>query len=72
MPIRLEGLTRQQRDLAELIWQCEDTPDIDRLIEALPATVQKDAELVRELMIAAVFDQHEEISSEVKDYISSL
>lgn len=72
MPIRLEGLTRQQRDLAELIWQCEDTPDIDKLIEALPLTVQKDAVLVRELMIAAVFDQHEEISSEVKDYISSL
>lgn len=72
MTIRLEGLTRQQRDLAKLIWQCEDTPDIDRLIAGLPSKLQKDAELVRELMIAAVFDQHEDISDEVRTLITAV
>jgi hypothetical protein len=72
MPIRLEGLTAQQRDLAQLIWQCDDTPDIDRLISALPKQLKQDAELVRELMIAAVFDQHEDISDEVRTLITAV
>ena len=32
----LEGLTPRQMILADIIWACEDKPEVDRFIKALP------------------------------------
>ncbi len=58
MTITIQGLTEQQRQLADLIWDCDSREAVDQLILALPKTWQRDAETVRELMILAVMDQH--------------
>jgi 23S rRNA C2498 (ribose-2'-O)-methylase RlmM len=60
MTITLEGLSKQQHQIADLIWSCDTQEDVDRLIQNLPPEYQRDAVTVHELMIAAVMDQYQE------------
>lgn len=70
--ITLQGLTAQQHELADMIWSCDSQEDVTRFIQSLPTEYKRDAELVHELMIAAVFDQHMEVTDYVKDLCHSL
>ena len=72
MTITIQGLTEQQRRLADMIWSCDSQEDVARFMQALPAEYKQDAESVHELMIAAVFDQHTEIHADVQDLISRI
>lgn len=69
MTITLTGLTKQQYQIADMIWSCDSQDDVDRLIRSLPQAYRQDAEVVHELMIAAVFDDYMEITEDVKDCI---
>lgn len=66
MSIQLHGLTRQQHQIADMIWSCESQEDVDRLIRNLPPAYKKDAVVIHELMIAAVMDQYMEITEDVQ------
>ena len=70
MTITLEGLTLQQHQIADLLWSCESSEDVQRLIGNLPQAYKQDAVVIHELMIAAVFDQYTEVDSYVKDCIN--
>jgi len=72
MTITLEGLTRQQYQIAAMIWSCESQADVDRLIGNLPQAYRQDAVVIHQLMIAAVMDQYEEVTDDVKDLISAI
>lgn len=72
MTINLEGLTKQQYQIAELLWQCDTQADVQQLKSCLPRQLQQDADTVHTLMIAAVFDQYEDITEDVQDLIQSL
>ncbi len=67
--ITLEGLTKQQYQIADMIWSCESQEDVDRLIRNLPPAYKQDAVVIHQLMIAAVMDQYEGITEDVKDII---
>ena len=69
MTITIEGLSELQRELADQIWACESQEAVEAFIRALPKRLRPHAELVHELMIAAVFDQHTEVSDAVRDYL---
>lgn len=69
MTITLEGLTRQQYQIADMIWSCESQEDVEQLMRALPAQYKQDAVTVHTLMIAAVMDQHMEITADVQAII---
>jgi hypothetical protein len=70
MTITLEGLSKQQMQIADLIWSCESQADVDQLIENLPESYKRDAVTVHELMIAAVMDEYQEgITEDVKAVI---
>ena len=69
MTITLQGLTRQQYQIADMIWSCDSQQDVAQLMRALPPAYKQDAITVHELMIAAVMDQHMEITEDVKDLI---
>ena len=69
MTIQLEGLTKQQYQIADMIWSCDTQADVDRLIRNLPPEYKQDAITIHELMIAAVFDDYMEITEDVKDCI---
>jgi hypothetical protein len=72
MTIELTGLTRQQHQIADMIWSCESQEDVDRLIRNLPESYKQDAVVIHQLMIAAVMDQHMDIDPNVKALITSI
>ena len=59
--IQIEGLTRQQRMLADKFWAMEYMEDVEDYIQQLPRRLRKDAHVVRELMIAAALDECEDV-----------
>lgn len=69
MTITLTGLTRQQHQIADMIWNCDSQSDVEGLIRNLPPAYRKDAVTIHQLMIAAVFDDYMEITEDVKDII---
>jgi len=71
MTITLEGLTQQQYQIADLLWSCESQEDVERMISAMPRQYKRDAMTIHQLMIAAVMDQHTEITEDVQALISS-
>lgn len=72
MKIILEGLDAQQRQIADLLWSCDDERAMQQMIDAMPAEYRQMAVSVRELMIAAVFDTHMEVDPRVKDLCCGL
>jgi hypothetical protein len=72
MTITLEGLTPTQYKLADMLWSCESQEDVAKFIAALPAEYKREAVTVHQLMIAAVFDDYEEITDDVKDLIRTI
>ena len=69
MTITLQGLTRQQYQIADLLWGCDTQAQVQAMIAAMPQAYRQDAETIYELMIAAVMDQHEEITEDVQAII---
>jgi hypothetical protein len=70
--IQLEGLTKRQYQIADMIWSCETQENLETLMSVMPAEYKRDAITVHELMLAAVFDQQLEIREDVKDLIRSI
>jgi hypothetical protein len=72
MTIQLHGLTQQQYQLAELLWNCESQAAVDLLKRSLPDSHRRDAETIHQLMIAAVFDDYDEVTDDVRSLIDGL
>ena len=72
MTITIEGLTRQQYQIADLLWNCDTQEQVQHLIEHMPTEYKRDAVSIHQLMIAAVMDQHTEITEDVKELINSI
>lgn len=66
MTIQLEGLTRQQYQIADLLWSCDSQEAVTAMIAAMPAGYKQDAVTIHQLMIAAVMDQYEGVTEDVK------
>jgi hypothetical protein len=58
--ITLEGLSKQQIQIADMLWKCDSLEDVDRLVRNMPESYRKDAVILKELMIAASLDSYEE------------
>ena len=70
--ITIEGLTKQQRQIADMIWSCDTQEDVDQLIKNLPKGYKQDAVVIHQMMIAAVMDQHEGITEDVQSVIDRI
>ena len=55
--IEINGFTKKQALLADIIWACETRDQVDYLIKSLPRTDRIDAQIVLEMIITATFDQ---------------
>lgn len=69
MTITIEGLSPQQRQIADLLWSCDSQEAVQLLITNMPPAYRKDAVSVHQLMIAAAMDQYEGITDDVKTII---
>ena len=64
MAITIEGLNSRQRALADIIWSMNGRDQVSQFIRTLPEQQRREAQTVLELMIAAVFDDAQEIQPE--------
>jgi hypothetical protein len=62
--ITLTGLTPRQRMFADLLWNTNDLAEVQRLCR-----LDRDARIVRDLIIAAELDEHMEVNDSVKELI---
>ena len=54
----IEGLTPRQMILADIIWACEDKPEVDRFINSLPTQAfRNEAKSIVDLMKMAAVEQ---------------
>ena len=70
--ITIEGLTKQQYQIADMIWSCDSQEAVDQLIRNLPQGYKQDAVVIHQMMIAAVMDQYEEITEDVETVIDRI
>lgn len=62
--ITLTGLTPRQRLIADILWLTTDGQEVDRL-----CSLDRDARVVRDMIIAAELDSYMEVTDEVRDYL---
>lgn len=58
--ITLKGLTKQQTQIADMLWNCHSLEAVDRLVRNMPESYRKDAVILKELLIAAGLDEVQE------------
>ncbi len=70
--IKLEGLTKQDIQICNLLWNCDTVEAVDRMVAAMPPAYKQRAQVMRELMTAAQLDQVEDIDANVTAYLHSI
>ena len=59
--ITIEGLSKKQRALADILWAMDGTEQVHAFIAALHPKDRKDAKTVCEMMILACIDECEDV-----------
>jgi hypothetical protein len=57
MAIQVDGFTKKQAMLADIIWACETQDQVLAFIKSLPKAEQQEAYVVMQMIIHATFDQ---------------
>ena len=57
--ITIENLSPRQAQIAEILWNCQTEQECDNFINGLPDVFRRDAVVVKEMIIAAAFDDAE-------------
>ena len=61
MTITIEGLNARQRVFADCMWRLNGRDQVRGFIASLPQEFQNEARTVLNMMLAAVFDQSEDV-----------
>ena len=69
--ITIQGLTELQRTIADHMWQLDTPEQLEQYIAQLPWDLGREAEVVKQMIIAAELDTYMEITDEVRDYLCS-
>jgi len=59
--IKLEGLSKQDVQICNLLWNCDTLEAVDAMVKAMPPAYKSRAVVMRELMTAAQLDQVEDV-----------
>ena len=64
--IRLEGLSKQDIQICNLLWNCDTIEAVDAMVKAMPPAYKNRAVVMRELMTAAQLDQVEDVYADTQ------
>ena len=67
--IKLEGLSKQDIQICNLLWNCDTLEAVNAMVNAMPPAYKSRAVVMRELMTAAQLDQVEDIDEAVTQYL---
>ena len=63
--ITLEGLSKKDIEICNLLWNCDTLEAVDAMVKAMPPAYKNRAVVMRELMTAAQLDQVEDIDERI-------
>jgi len=72
MSIQIDGLSKRQRAIADVLWMMNTREDAERFVRSLEPATRKDAETVILMMMLAVIDECETVDDSVKSLIDNL
>jgi hypothetical protein len=70
--ITLNGLTKQDIQICNLLWNCDSVEAVDAMVKAMPSAYKRRAVVLRELMIAAQLDQVDTVDEAISDYLQTI
>ena len=70
--IKLEGISKQDVAICNLLWNCASEEDMNRMVAAMPPAYKNRAVTMRELMIAAELDTVEDIDENITQYLQRI
>jgi hypothetical protein len=70
--ITIEGLSQQDIQICNLLWNCDSVEAVDRMITAMPAAYKQRAQSLRELMTAAALDNVKDIDDDTRALLHSI
>jgi len=70
--ITLEGLTKQDIQICNLLWNCDSVEAVDAMVAAMPAAYKNRAVVMRELMTAAQLDTVEDVDANITAYLQHI
>ena len=72
MSIQIQGLSRRQRAIADVLWMMPTREDAERFMASLNPATRRDADLVVELLQLAITDECDTIDPDVAELIDNL
>jgi hypothetical protein len=66
MAVQIQGLSKRQRAIADVLWLMNNRADAERFIQSLEPTTQRDALTVVEMMQLAIIDEVDSVDDDVK------
>jgi hypothetical protein len=66
MSIQIEGLSKRQRAIADVLWLMKTREDAERFIRSLEPQTRQDAGLVVEMMQLAIIDECDTVEDTTK------
>lgn len=70
--VTVEGFTKRQRFLADIIWNLNSQRQVNDFIKSLPVDQRQEAELVVEMLIIAVIDEIDTVDDEVVEMLAEI
>ena len=70
--ITLEGLTKEDVQICNLLWNCDSIDSVNAMVRAMPPAYKQRAETLRDLMIAAQLDTVERVDEAVTSYLQRI
>lgn len=72
MALEVEGLSRQQRLLADLIWEMETQEEVKNFITSLRGQQRRDAETVLSMIVWAMYDTIDDVDNETIEILNNI
>ena len=63
--IKLQGLSKQDVAICNLLWNCASVEDVERMVKAMPPAYKTRAVVLRELIVAAELDTIEDVDANI-------
>jgi hypothetical protein len=70
--ITLQGLSKQDVQICNLLWNCDSIAAVDAMVNAMPPAYKQRAVVMRELMTAAQLDQLEDVHEDITAYLQRI
>ena len=70
--IKLQGLSKQDVQICNLLWNCDSIEAVDAMVAAMPPAYKKRAQSMRELMTAAQLDTVETVHENITALLHSI